>query len=90
LNAHLVFLDETGFLMTPLVCRTWAPRSQTPVFYQRGGSYQKLSCIGALAVPPSRKPEKSRPNFIWFVFNRERAGRAEKLDTVCYNEIMGP
>ena len=54
MNAHLVFLDETGFLMTPLVCRTWAPRSPTPVFYQRGGSYQKLSCIGALAVPPSR------------------------------------
>jgi len=40
--------------MTPLVRRTWAPRSPTPVFYQRGGSYQKVSCIGALAVPPAR------------------------------------
>jgi transposase len=40
--------------MTPLVRRTWAPRSQTPVFYQRGGSHQKVSCIGALAVPPAR------------------------------------
>src|SRR2546425_812488 len=40
--------------MTPLVCRTWAPRGQTPVFYQRGGSYQKVSCMGALAVPPRR------------------------------------
>jgi len=54
LKAHLVFLDETGFLMTPLVCRTWAPRGQTPVFYQRGGSRQKVSCMGALAVPPRR------------------------------------
>jgi len=49
-----VFLDETGFLMTPLVRRTWAPRGQTPVFYQRGGSYQKVSCVGALAVSPAR------------------------------------
>jgi len=40
--------------MTPLVCRTWAPRGQTPVFYQRGGSRQKVSCMGALAVPPRR------------------------------------
>src|SRR5207245_2271846 len=54
LIAHLVFLDETGFLMAPLVCRTWAPRGQTPVFYQRGGSRQKVSCMGALAVPPRR------------------------------------
>ncbi|MBZ5551362.1 MAG: transposase [Acidobacteriia bacterium] len=49
-----MFLDETGFLMAPRVCRTWAPRSHTPVFYQRGGSYQKVSCIGALVVPPGR------------------------------------
>lgn len=54
MNAHLIFLDETGFLMTPLVCRTWAPCGRTPVFDQRGGSYQKVSCIGALTVPPSR------------------------------------
>ena len=40
--------------MAPLVCRTGSPRNQTPVFYQRGGSYQKVSCIGALAVAPSR------------------------------------
>jgi transposase len=40
--------------MTPLVCRTWAPCGHTPVFYQRGGSHQKVSCIGALAVPPRR------------------------------------
>lgn len=40
--------------MAPLVCRTWAPRNQTPLFYQHGGSSQKVSCIGALAVPPTR------------------------------------
>ena len=47
------------------------------------------SSVAALRRPParhvahSRKPEKPRPNFIWFVFKRERAGRPEKLDTPC-------
>lgn len=40
--------------MAPLVGRTWAPCGHTPVFYQRGGTYQKVSCIGALAVAPAR------------------------------------
>lgn len=40
--------------MTPLVRRTWAPRGHTPVFEQRGGSYQKVSCIGALVVAARR------------------------------------
>ena len=40
--------------MAPLVGRTWAPCGHPPVFYQRGGTYQKVSCIGALAVPPAR------------------------------------
>ncbi|OFV96096.1 MAG: hypothetical protein A3F68_04550 [Acidobacteria bacterium RIFCSPLOWO2_12_FULL_54_10] len=43
LRAPLISLDETGFLMAPLICRSWFPRSQTPIFYQRGGSYQKVS-----------------------------------------------
>ncbi len=30
-DAHLVFLDESGFLPTPVVRRTLAPRGQTPV-----------------------------------------------------------
>jgi transposase len=54
LRAHLIFVDETGFLMTPLVRRTWSPRGRTPVFEQCGGSYQKVSCIGALVVAPRR------------------------------------
>lgn len=33
LGAHLTFLDESGFLLIPNVCRTWAPRGQTPVLH---------------------------------------------------------
>ena len=41
-------------MITPLVRRTWAPRGQTPVLYQRGRSRQKVSVIAALGIPPGR------------------------------------
>jgi len=53
-NAALVFIDEAGVLITPLVRRTWAPRGQTPILYQRGRSRQKVSVIAALVIPPRR------------------------------------
>jgi transposase len=31
LGAHLVFADESGFLLTPTVAKTWAPVGRTPV-----------------------------------------------------------
>jgi transposase len=53
-GAHLVFLDESGFLLIPNVKRTWAPKGQTPVVRHqiRNG---KLSAINALRVSPKRK-----------------------------------
>jgi len=53
-KAHLVFLDESGFQMTPVVRRTYAPRGQTPIveaFYRKG----KVSAISAVTVSPVRK-----------------------------------
>ena len=40
--------------MAPLVRRTWALVGKTPILYQRGRSYQKVSMIAALSVPPTR------------------------------------
>lgn len=54
LGAHLVFLDESGFLLIPNVKRTWAPRGQTPVVHHLL-SHKKLSAISALAVSPACK-----------------------------------
>ena len=50
----MVFLDESGFLMAPLVRRSWAPAGQTPVLYQRGAHHRKVSAIAALCVSPNR------------------------------------
>lgn len=54
LKAWLVFLDESGLLMGPLVRRSWQPRGQTPVLVQRGRHLGKVSAIAALGVPPRR------------------------------------
>lgn len=40
--------------MAPLVRRSWAPRGQTPILYQRTRSYKKVSVIAALCVAPKR------------------------------------
>ena len=52
MNARIVFIDESGFMMAPLVRRTWAPRGVTPVLYQRTRSHRKVSVIAALTLPP--------------------------------------
>lgn len=41
-------------MMAPLVRRTWAPRGQTPILYQRGRHQQKVSVIAVLCVSPQR------------------------------------
>ena len=50
LNAWLVFLDEGGFRMAPVVRRHWAPRGQTPLLLQRGEHHQKVSVIAVLCL----------------------------------------
>jgi hypothetical protein len=54
LGASIVFIDETGFRLQPVNRRTWAPCGQTPI--QRAWDrYDRLSVIGAVALPPSRR-----------------------------------
>jgi transposase len=50
----VVFLDETGLMLQPLVRRTWAPKPRTPVMYswdRRG----RLSVIAALSRLAQRR-----------------------------------
>jgi len=54
LKAWLVFLDESGFLMAPVVRRGWRPKNSPSVLLQRTRSHKKVSAIAALCVPPTR------------------------------------
>jgi transposase len=49
----ILFADEVGFLMTPSVKRTWAPRACTPVVAYRNRSRKKVSVLGAVALHPA-------------------------------------
>lgn len=55
MKAGLVFVDESGILMAPLVRRSWAPRGQTPILFQRTRSHRKISVIAALGISPERE-----------------------------------
>lgn len=54
LGAHLIFIDESGFLLIPNVKRTWAPRGHTPTI-RYCFKHSKISAISALAVSPKQK-----------------------------------
>jgi transposase len=53
LAAHLVFVDESGFLLIPSVRKTWSPVGQTPVVRHRD-SHDRISAISGIAISPKR------------------------------------
>ena len=53
-KAHLVFLDESGFMLTPTVRRTLAPRGQAPVI-KSWDRHDRISAISAVTVSPKRR-----------------------------------
>jgi hypothetical protein len=54
LGAHLVFADESGFMLIPNVVRTWAPQGQIPIHRHRQGRRDKISVISGISVSPKR------------------------------------
>ncbi len=54
LGAHIVFADESGFLLIPHVAKTWSPVGQTPVIYHRYRR-DKISVISGVSVSPKRQ-----------------------------------
>jgi hypothetical protein len=55
-NAHPVCLDEVGFMLGPTGQHTWAPVGETPILEEHRRHRRPLSGIGALSIPPHRKP----------------------------------
>jgi len=59
-SAYLIFLDESGFMLTPVVRRTFAPRGRTPVLccWDRRDRISAISCI-------TLSPRVARPNLFF-------------------------
>jgi DDE superfamily endonuclease/Winged helix-turn helix len=53
-DAHLVFLDESCFQLTPTVRRTLAPRGKTPLL-SCWDRRDKISAISAITLSPQRR-----------------------------------
>jgi transposase len=54
LGAYLIFCDESGFMLTPTVRRTWAPVGCTPII-RHHFSNGRISVISGISVSPRRK-----------------------------------
>src|SRR4029079_4883217 len=56
-KAHVIFLDEAGFMLTATVRRTLAPRGKTPVLpaWQRHDRISAISCV--TLAPEAKQPE---------------------------------
>jgi transposase len=74
-NAHLVFLDESGFMLTPTVRRTWAPQGETPLLscWDRRDRLSAISCITV-------SPQRARLNFYFTLLPDNTNAKAK--DTV--------
>ncbi len=53
LAAHVVFVDESGFLLIPTVRKTWSPVGQTPILRHHYG-HDRISAISGISVSPRR------------------------------------
>src|SRR5262249_49248161 len=53
-GAHLVFLDESGYMLNPTVRRTWAPRGQTPIL-RAWDRRDRISAISSISVSPRNR-----------------------------------
>ena len=47
---YIVFIDEAGFMLEPLVRTTWARRGHTPVLKVSENRHDRISVIGAMAI----------------------------------------
>jgi transposase len=50
----IVLIDESGFMLQPVVRRTWAPKGRPPIQYS-WDRHDRLSAIAALTVAPQRR-----------------------------------
>jgi transposase len=53
-DAHLVFFDESGFMLTPSVRRTWGPRGKTPIL-DALDRRDRISAISSISVSPRNR-----------------------------------
>lgn len=64
LGAYLIFIDESGFMLTPTVRRTWAPVGCTPIIRHHFAN-DRISVIAGISVSPTRERLGLFGMFFW-------------------------
>jgi hypothetical protein len=87
-QAHVVFLDESGFQLTPSVRRTFAPRGQTPVLscWDRRDRISAISCI-------TLSPRQGHPGLYFELLPVNRTVHAEEVVAFLkdlHRQLRGP
>lgn len=80
--------DESGFMLRPLVRRSWALRGQTPVI-RCWDRRDRLSVIGGILVPPSR--QRHRLSAVFRIHTRNiKTPQAADFLRVLDRHVQGP
>jgi transposase len=84
----LVLIDESGFLMSPLVRRTLAPRGKTPILKTKTSHREKVSLTAALTISPRRH----RLGLYWQTYPRSfvNAERSADFLRALMRRLRGP
>jgi transposase len=83
-----VLIDESGFLMSPLVRRTLAPRGKTPVLRPKTKHREKVSVVAALTISPQRH----HLGLYWRTYPREYVNSQREAEFLRYllQHLRGP
>lgn len=84
-QAHVVFLDESGFFLTPTVRRTLAPRGKTPIL-AAWDRRDRLSAISAITL----SPVVARPNLYFEVYPHTIRGEQVVAFLADLHRRLGP
>jgi transposase len=76
----LVLIDESGFLMSPSVRRTLAPRGKTPILKTQAKGREKVSVTAALTISPRR----GRLGLYWRTYPRSFVNAQRSADFLRY------
>jgi hypothetical protein len=84
-KAYLVFLDESGFFLTPTVRRTFAPRGKTPALraWDRRDRLSAISCI-------TLSPVAARPGLYFEVLSHNVHGEDVVAFLADLHRRLGP
>jgi transposase len=87
-KAWLGFIDESGFMLGPVIRRTFAPRGHSPVIKETD-PHRKISAIGALLISPCRRRFRFQFHLLDDDLNFRGPSVASFLGAV-YQELASP